>query len=183
MEVCSGSRACTKHLSKVNQASPTESEPSCRCLLDKGALETDRCPHTGVSKVGLSRMAVPVSCSLGGGAEHAHCLFIRNRTSGPDAVSNQTPRGSGHDVYARQWCSSVSQSRQRHKGMTCLSRLAHMAPVSPHAHRVRPIFVEHSIGVSFLSSVDVFQKMPSCRSLTDFSGDLLRQISRVCGSS
>jgi hypothetical protein len=40
-------------------------------------------------------MAIPVSQSLGGGAEHAQSMFIRNRSSGPDAVSNQSHGGPG----------------------------------------------------------------------------------------
>ena len=92
-------------------------------------------------------MAVPVSRSLGGGAVHAHALFFRNRLSGPDAVSNHTPRGSGQPVYAGRWCSPVSVLRPRHTGMACVMRLARMAPVSPHAHHVRPSSARHSLGV------------------------------------
>jgi hypothetical protein len=53
------------------------------------------------------------------------------------------------DVYARRWCSSVSGSRPRHKGVACGARPARTAPVSPHAHRVRPSPQHHSIGVVF----------------------------------
>jgi hypothetical protein len=159
MWVFPGSRACTKHLSKVNQGCPTEPDPGCSRILVRCALETDRFPHAGVSKARLSRTAVPVSHPLGGGAEHAPCLFVRNRSWGPNTVSNQTPRGSGHHVYACRWCSSVSVLRQRHKGMACVMRLALMAPVSPHAHRVRPMFVDHSPGVSFFSTY-VFRTCP-----------------------
>ena len=129
-------------------------------LLVSCALETDRFPHAGVSKVGLTRLGIPVSQSLGGGAEHAASLFIRNRTLGPDAVSNQTPRGSGHDVYAGRWCSSVSGLRQCHNGMACVMRLARMAPVSLHAHHVRPSSQGHSIGVSCFPSDHAFQRCP-----------------------
>ena len=56
-------------------------------------------------------MAVPVSYSLGGGAEHAHCPFIRNQSFGPNGMSNQCARGSGHNVYARWWCSPLPAQR------------------------------------------------------------------------
>jgi hypothetical protein len=160
MWVCPGSRACTKHLLKVDQGCPAEPDPSCNRIVICCALETDRFPHAGVSKVRLSRKAVPVSRSLGGGAEHAQALFVWNHMSGPNAMSNQMPRGSGHSVYARLWCSSVSVMRQRHKVVACLSRRARMAPVSPHAHRVRPLILGHSPGVSCLVSTHAFQRLP-----------------------
>ena len=157
MWVCPGSCACTKHLLKVNQGCPIESDPGCSRRLVCCALETDRFPHAGVSKVGLSRMAVPVSHSLGGGAEHGSFLFFRNRMSGPNALSHQTPQGSGMmpdrsqpGVYACRGCSSVSRKRRCHTGLACLSRPARTAPVSPQAPRVRPIVVSHSPGVFLL---------------------------------
>ena len=102
-------------------------------------------------------MTIPVSDSLGGGAEHVHCMCIRNRYWGPNAVSNQMPRGSGCDVYARWWCSSVSDLRQRHKVMACVMRLTRMAPVSPQAHCVRPISVVHPIGVYCCTQITLFK--------------------------
>jgi hypothetical protein len=160
MWVCPGARACTKHLLKVCQGCPAKPVPNCNYLRDNCALETDTYPHAGVSKVRFSRTAVLVSHSLGGGAEHAQSLFLRNPILGPDAVSNQTPRGSGRDVYTGRWCSSVSLVRQRHKGMACVMRLTRMAPVSPHAHRVRPSSQMHSIGVSCFPSDHAFQRCP-----------------------
>jgi hypothetical protein len=153
MWVCPGSRACTKHLLKVNQGCPTESRtPAATEPLPAAPEKLIGSLMPASQKVRLNPTAIPVSPSLGGGAEHAHSLLIRDRYSGPDAVSNQTPWGSGRDVYARRWCSSVSVMRPRHKGMACLLRLTRMAPVSPHAHRVRPSSVLHSIGVSCFPS-------------------------------
>lgn len=52
-------------------------------------------------KVRLSRLTIPVSYSLGGGAEHVQCLCIRNRYQGPKALSNQTAQGSGFMLCLR----------------------------------------------------------------------------------
>jgi len=108
-------------------------------------------------KVRLTLTGIPVSHSLGGGAEHGQCLCIRNRYWEPNAVSNQMPRGSGCDVYARRWCSSVLHSRQRHKVMACVLRLTRMAPVSPQTHCVRPISVVHPIGVYVFTQITLFK--------------------------
>jgi hypothetical protein len=45
-----GSCACTTHLLKVGQGDPAKPDPNCNYLRDNCALETDRFPHTGVSK-------------------------------------------------------------------------------------------------------------------------------------
>ncbi len=150
-------------------------DPGCNRVFISCALETDRFPHAGVSKVRLSRTAVPVSHSLGGGAEHAHGILLRNRILGPGAMSNQMPRGSGHNVYACRWCSSISHTRQRHKGVTCLLRRALMAPVSQQAHRVRPIvFSSLHWSVFFMMSI-CFSRMPSY-ALLQMSRPILRVI-------
>ena len=46
-------------------------DPSCNSPHVCCALETDRCPHTGVAKVRLTPKGILVRHSLGGGAEHA----------------------------------------------------------------------------------------------------------------
>ena len=62
-----------------------------------------------------------------------------------------THAGGAHRSQALRPC---------HKVVACLLRLARMAPVSPHAHRVRPISVLHSPGVPCFLSDHAFQRCP-----------------------
>jgi hypothetical protein len=87
--------------------------------------------------VWLSRTAVRVSRSLGGGAELVRHLLGRHHL-GPNEVSNQWVRGSGlmstQTGGARRAPCRAPASQWDGLRM----RLAVRAPVSPHAHRVRP---------------------------------------------
>jgi hypothetical protein len=156
MWACPGSRACTKHLLKVNQGCPTRSRPlAATAPLPAAPEKLIGALMPASQKVGLNLMVIPVRQSLGGGAEHAQCLFVRNRYSGPNAVSNQTPRGSGPDVYARWWCSSVSAMRQRHKGVACVMRLP-VWPQLAHTLTAFALFLSCTPWVSLFFSSRVF---------------------------
>jgi len=70
------------------------------------------------------------------------------RHGGPGMMSARSQAA----VYTCRRCSSVSRRRRCHKRITCVSRPARTAPVSPQAPRVRPIVVSNSPGVCWLFS-------------------------------
>ncbi len=96
MRVGSGSRACTKHLVKVNQSSPGKNRtPAATVLLSAAPENLIGSLVPASQKWGSAVTAVPVSHWLGGGAEHAHRPCIRNQSLGRTECLINAPEGSG----------------------------------------------------------------------------------------